>query len=144
MKEWLQNLKVFLGLWILLFAIPLYAADYPLLSKEVHWHSRVSDTWTKTDTAIYVWGAVATIFDWRQTQQIATEPWNYRESNPLLGPHPDNGQVNRYFAFNMLLLQPAILYFLPADYRRYFLGGNASLETFVVFKNKDNGLNPFR
>jgi len=44
--------KLFLGLFFI--ASPLHAADFtpPPLPKEVHWHTRVSSTWTKAEAAV--------------------------------------------------------------------------------------------
>ncbi|HBE81080.1 MAG TPA: hypothetical protein DDW65_25320 [Firmicutes bacterium] len=54
--------------------------------------------WNYADTGLLV----LRIVDWGQTRTVALNPDNYRELNPILGQHPDLGEVNAYFSVLIL------------------------------------------
>ncbi len=58
----------------------------------------------------------------------------YRESNPLLGTHPNREAVVGYFA-GAALVSAAIAYVLPEKWRHGFQYGVIGLEGFVVAGN---------
>jgi len=55
-----------------------------------------SRDWTRTDTLLASVYIASELADWSQTSQIRDYP-GLRESNPALGPHPTQGQINRHF-----------------------------------------------
>jgi hypothetical protein len=89
--------------------------------------------------------------DWHQTRDIVNAPvviqpapngqWKetvVKEGNPLLGPHPDAGRINRYF----LLEEAAVLgaaHWLP-EYRTQILGASVVVELAVTTHNASIGL----
>ena len=65
------------------------------------------------------------LVDWGQTLAITDSPYTLREQNPMLGPHPTRGDVNRYFvaslAFHLIILR-----LLPERFRPAFQYGSIS------------------
>jgi hypothetical protein len=57
--------------------------------------------------------------DYKQTIEIANNPQDYRERNPILGNHPSEGKVNTYFAITSAL-HLITWYLLPDKYRTWF------------------------
>jgi len=102
-------------------------------------------TWTHADTTVLVVGTIVSAMDWSQTLHIADYPNDHREMNTLMGGngHPSRGQVNTYFALNLFVLQPIVLYFCPPNWRRYIIGGNAAVEGTMVLHNQGKGIHPF-
>jgi len=102
-------------------------------------------TWTHADTTVLVVGTIVSAMDWSQTLHIADYPNDHREMNTLMGGngHPSRGQVNTYFALNLFVLQPIVLYFCPPNWRRYIIGGNAAVEGTMVLHNLGKGIHPF-
>ena len=97
------------------------------------------DTWTQDQ--IIMQGIVSglNIIDWGQTLDISERPDEYREINPILGEHPDRGEVNRYFACS-IALKILITHLLPSKYRDYWLGGNIAISWYLVDHNHRVGL----
>lgn len=72
--------------------------------------------WTKTDTAReVVWMALHAV-DWGQTLEIARNPRDYSEMNPVLGDHPSVGKVNLYMGA-WAVAHPLVSYLLPRTWR---------------------------
>jgi hypothetical protein len=95
--------------------------------------------WSATDT-ILTGAALATIaLDWGQTRTIARNPDKYRETNPILGPHPSLDRVNAFFALSMLATVGIAIALPPRD-RKIFLGGVAIVETAFVIHNHGIGI----
>ena len=59
------------------------------------------------------------VVDWRQSVEIAKNPDEYWEKNPLLSDHPTEREVNTYF-LSSYLTKSAISYLLPHKYRGPF------------------------
>jgi len=76
-----------------------------------------TDPWTKEQVLLQGVMSSLNIIDWGQTLDIADKPNEYYETNPILGKHPDRGEVNRYFASTMML-KVLITHLLPFEYRK--------------------------
>ncbi|MBW2178751.1 MAG: hypothetical protein JRG81_00015 [Deltaproteobacteria bacterium] len=97
------------------------------------------DPWTKDQIIMQGVLSSLNIVDWGQTLDIADRPDEYREINPILGDHPDRGDVNIYFASTMIL-KVLVTHLLPTEYREYWLGGNIALSGYFVHHNHRIGL----
>lgn len=84
--------------------------------------------------------AVLTTFaiDYRQTLDIKNHPGMY-ETNPILGKNPTDRQVKQYFVGASLVTLAAV-YLMPAEYRKYFIGGALVMQIYTVGNNKRLGL----
>ena len=78
------------------------------------------------------------LIDWHQTRQIADHP-GYSERNELLGKHPEQPKINRYFGA-VMIGQYLIADALPGYWRNSFLGAVTLTEIHVIGKNKQIGL----
>jgi hypothetical protein len=58
--------------------------------------------WSTKDKVLEGAVVIATVVDWRQTQDIKNHPGLYEE-NPILGRHPSDKTINTYFASSILL-----------------------------------------
>ena len=89
-------------------------------------------TWPAADLALAGAFGVALWVDAAQTRELARQGWKgYREANPILGPRPTIGQINRYTAvagLTVLGLAAAV----PARWRRWLLASALAVETFTV------------
>jgi len=97
-----------------------------------------ADEWTPADTRREAVYAALILMDWRQTQDIARHP-NIDESNEMLGEDPRNGKINRYFVAAGVL-QLAIAYALPAEWRKVWQYAGIELELATVNQNRRIGL----
>jgi len=79
-----------------------------------------ADEWTKTDKALLGASLGLRTIDYLQTKEIARNP-NYHETNPCLGRHPTQGQVDTYFLATAIG-EIVIAHFLPSKWRRVWLG----------------------
>jgi hypothetical protein len=117
-------------------AFIFHAIVIPLL---LFWCAQAfADEWTTEDTHREMVYAVLVVTDWRQTQDIARHQ-NIEEVNEILGEHPTNGQINRYFLV-ATAMQFAIAYTLPADWRRSWQSVGIGFELAFVLNNKHAGL----
>jgi hypothetical protein len=123
-------------------ARPSHAAD-DINSSLVSPAGQTSSQWFSPLTAKdYAYMAAITAFkttDWMQTRQIAEQPLQYHEINPILGRHPSTGRVNTYFA----LSEASYLFTakaMPASWRPYFFVGMAAIESACVVNNAKLGL----
>lgn len=97
------------------------------------------DEWTADDTkrqAVYL---VLHTIDWGQTRNIANNPKQYYEINPVIGEHPTTGRVNGYFLATALL-HTGIAYVLPADWRKSFQYVTIVIEAGVTNRNRNLGV----
>ena len=78
------------------------------------------------------------VVDTMQTHNIAHAP-TYQEENPILGPHPSNGSVNRYMAA-CALGHLAVSYLLPERYRPYWQYVTIGIEGGIVAHNLSIGV----
>lgn len=73
---------------------------------------KFAENWTWQDTA-WQCGAIAIkLVDWSQTRYISKHPYDYYETNPIMGRHPSTTEVDLYFA-GSILLHTAIAAALP-------------------------------
>lgn len=101
--------------------------------------ANAADTWTVPDTALQVAVTAALYEDYKQTEQIASEPSRYHETNPILGEHPSGGKVRNYF-IGSALASAGIAYVLPKPYREAFQAGVLGVEVVAIGHNKHIGL----
>ena len=94
---------------------------------------------TKSQIVGEVAWQVIHVIDWGQTLDIADNPDRYHEINPLIGRHPSRSKVNAYMAASALI-HPVVTYFIPTEYRWYWLGGTLALSTACVVNNNAIGL----
>jgi hypothetical protein len=93
--------------------------------------------WEQKDTNMLLLTSALLVIDWGQTENIAHNPYDFHETNPMLGDHPSNEQVTFYFA-GALVLNAAIQMFLPPKERRIWqwsvtiAEGNAIVNNFSV------------
>lgn len=97
------------------------------------------DPWTKDQVIMQGIVSSLNVIDWGQTLDITERHDEYYEINPMLGKHPDRGEVNRYFACSMVL-KVLITHLLPSKYRAYWLGGNILISGYLVDHNYRVGL----
>lgn len=74
--------------------------------------------WSQVDTQRQAAYLVLHAADWRQTRTIAKDD-RFVEVNPILGPEPSTGEVDRYFLATALL-HTAIAYNLSPEWRKGF------------------------
>lgn len=88
----------------------------PEPEKQGFWASR--EPWTKKDKYLQATSIVLQILDWRQTLLI--DNYGLMESNPILGPHPTDKEINKYFPcyIGTTIL---ITHILPQKYRKYWM-----------------------
>lgn len=55
------------------------------------------DSWSTTDKSLFVAHTTLLVADWGQTRYISQHPDQYRENNPILGPHPTQRNVDLFF-----------------------------------------------
>jgi hypothetical protein len=91
---------------------------------------------------VYLTSLTMLLIDWGQTRYIATHPDQFRENNPLLGRHPSLLTVDVYFTTAIILIA-VITWILPKQYRIWWLGGIALLETGLVIHNHSIGIGIF-
>lgn len=77
--------------------------------------------------------------DMLQTRDIANNPDKYYEKNPMLGEHPSEGDVAKYFVASMLgnyLLSKA----LPPKLRPYFQNVSIGTQAGMITNNANLGI----
>ncbi len=77
--------------------------------------------------------------DWQQTLDIARNPSQYSEENPILGSHPDKNDVNIYFA-SCAATHALVAYILPPDYSKLWQLTWIGIQSNVTHNNDKNGL----
>jgi hypothetical protein len=95
--------------------------------------------WTKGDTALQLTYTTLYAMDWAQTLHIARNPEKYYETNPHLGKHPSEGEVNSYFAAG-LVLNTAVAYALPKPWRTVWQVGFIVDRYGYVRQNRNIGI----
>ena len=100
--------------------------------------AHAADDFTPAQKYLSAAALAVTVLDWRQTSDIHRHAGMY-EMNPLLGRHPTQAEINRYFGLGMLATA-AIVYYLPSKYRTAALTFYVVTETAVVGHNVSMGL----
>lgn len=78
------------------------------------------------------------VIDYKQTLDIKNHPGMY-ERNPIMGRHPSDAEIRRYFGL-AALGSVAMIYMLPKEYRMMFIGGAVTMQLVVIGNNKSIGL----
>jgi hypothetical protein len=100
----------------------------------------VTTNWTQNNTNKELAYAVLHYADYRQTTAISKNSEDgFYEFNPILGKHPSNNRVNKYF-LTTLILHPIISWSLPEDYRDSFQNITLVLKGGLVAHNLNLGL----
>jgi hypothetical protein len=89
--------------------------------------------WTADDTAREAAYQTLAAVDWAQTLNIQTDPTRH-ELNPILGQHPSQNKINKYFIITGLG-HAAIAYMLSPTYRKIFEISTITLEVGTVGHN---------
>lgn len=79
------------------------------------------------------------VADWNQTRRIARNPHLWHEKNIVLGRHPRQVEVNRYFA-TTLAAHWLVTAALPAEWRAPWQGVTIALQASVVRRNYRLGI----
>lgn len=95
--------------------------------------------WTKKDTVYQLTYTVLHLIDWGQTLDIARNPDDFYEMNPILGEHPSVGRVNTYNIVS-LITHTAISYYLPPKYRRWWQVSAIGVKVILVSHNNNIGV----
>lgn len=74
-----------------------------------------------------------------QTKHIADNPDKYFEKNPLLGKHPREGDVDKYFLAS-ILGNYLLARILPPKLRPFFQNGTIRTQADMVTKNANLGI----
>src|SRR5579863_6113103 len=97
--------------------------------------ARAGCDFDKTD--YWMLGSASTLIfiDWAQTRKGLSETDangdpKYSESNPLLGPHPSNTELNQRVAIGLGFVWAATC-LLPHQERPWFLGGMIGIEVYA-------------
>lgn len=77
--------------------------------------------------------------DWQQTLDISKNPEDFAESNPFLGPHPNEGKVHMYFA-GCAMTHALVAYMLPPEYSKLWQVTWIGIQSNVTEHNTNNGL----
>lgn len=88
--------------------------------------------WSATDVGLA--GAFVGVLwvDAAQTRSLARGGWkDFRESNPLLGRRPNEGQINTYTAV-VAVTTLGVASLLPRRARRWWLAGAVAVEAYTV------------
>ena len=95
--------------------------------------------WKEADTERQLAYLILHAVDWGQTRNIAKNPDEFYEFNPLLGTHPSVKRVDSYMLVSALT-HTAISYFLPRDWRHAFQHITLSVKSGLVDHNFSIGL----
>jgi hypothetical protein len=96
--------------------------------------------WPRLDAALAAGFVLGLWVDAAQTRTVARAGWQgFREANPLLGPRPTVGQVNRYTAIAGLTTL-GLAAVLPPQARRWWLGAAFALEVTTVAGSARRGI----
>lgn len=94
--------------------------------------------WTTTDSALLAGALTLQAIDWGQTR-AAMRHGGYTEKNPILGPQPSIGRLDKVCTLAMVGTV-GLAYVLPPLYRRAFLGGVVTIEAAIVYRHRQLGL----
>lgn len=97
--------------------------------------------WTHKDTLLEAASLGLTVGDWRETVQIASDPVNYVERNPILGVHPSVAAVNGYFLL-VAVAHPVLACALPPKARHVMQYWTIGVEALANINNMELGLSP--
>ena len=95
--------------------------------------------WSKQDQQRQLAYTALHMVDWGQTLDIADQPKDYYETNPVLGQHPSRSEVNTYMATS-LATHWLIARRLTPKKRRIFQWTTIVIEGLYITNNKRIGL----
>lgn len=127
--------------------LPQLGSDHPIQdvgmwdqSAQAINDSGVAKNWTGDDSKRQIVYAMLHGLDWGQTRDIASQPGKYKETNPILGPHPHPDKVNAYFGATGLGHVATALLLSDPKWREMFQKGTIGLEAGVTKGNANLGL----
>lgn len=97
------------------------------------------EKWTTTDYTMEAAFLGLLVVDYAQTKYIVKHPYEYHETNPILGNGPSMRRVNAYFALSALT-HVGIAYVLPHPYRNYWQVAGCLVELGCVGNNIHCGI----
>lgn len=77
--------------------------------------------------------------DYGQTSNISSRPDRYTETNPIMGEHPSQKDVNKYFA-SVMLTHALINALAPKKYKNLYNDIVVPVQGATVLSNQDLGL----
>lgn len=92
-----------------------------------------ADSWSEGDKWRQGAYTVLHMADWHQTHQIS-DSTSDTDVNPIMGPSPSDGQIDRYFA-GTLIIHYVIAHNLPRDWRKRFQYVTIAVEAGAVAHN---------
>lgn len=95
------------------------AAITAILVLSCNQKAKAADDWSDSDTIRQATFLAIDAMDWAQTRTIARNPDKYYEKGDNLPMHPTVSQVDNHFISGMII-NTAIAYMLPAEYRAKF------------------------
>ena len=95
--------------------------------------------WDAKNAAMFAASNAALVGDYLQTRHIAKNPDQFREINPILGPHPSVHDVNKHFLASALLNYLVANNLSPKN-RNLWLAGVGILEGAFVGRNIQTGI----
>lgn len=99
----------------------------------------LASDWKQADTERQLAYLLLHLIDWGQTRNIARNPDEFYEFNPLLGEHPSVKRVDSYMLVSALT-HTAISYLLPPNWRHAFQHVTLSVKSGLVNHNFSIGL----
>lgn len=103
------------------------------------WESTQWNQWDDLDRSLFVAASVATVIDWRQTQQVAKHPEQWQELNTVIGGHPTSAKINQHFALSIPAFYLGSSYMTPTQ-RKWYLGTVTAIELAVAARNYKIGV----
>jgi hypothetical protein len=98
-----------------------------------------ANDWNLDDTMREVVWQTVNVIDWGQTLEIARNPEDYREYNPVLGKHPSVENVNLYM-LSGAIGHSIVSYVLPKKARMYWQYITIGLSGACVINNASMGI----
>lgn len=95
--------------------------------------------WTKQDSAWQLAYTALHVADWAQTRNIARNPDEFHETNPILGRHPSVSEVDDYFLVTGVA-HALVSAALPPKYRRKWQAAGIVVEAGAVAHNYSIGI----
>ena len=95
--------------------------------------------WNSGDTAREIVWQGLHVVDWGQTLEIARNPIDYHEVNPVIGRHPSVGKVNIYM-LSSAIIHAGISYVLPDKVRPYWQYFSIGVSGACMARNLNIGL----
>ncbi len=101
--------------------------------------SIVHAEWSGSDTAREVVWQGLHVADWGQTLEIARNPVDYHEVNPVIGKHPSVRRVNLYM-LSSAVVHAGVSYVLPEKVKVYWQYLSIGISAGCVARNYNIGL----